>query len=318
MRRCGIVVAIVAVLMAVAISDTQNEIGVVDAKVLNVRSCASTSCAKVGQLSEGDEVIIIDTLVEAGKEWYEIEFDNDIGYTAGWLVTVLPPSHECEERSLSEIVESSYLNPFAMCEYGWSDTYLAAVIQEYGIYEGKLGNFLPNRASKGHDYLRLVVGFHCSPDATEPCPVNAIFGWSLQGYDEYSTDFSLNEAVGSVRPSDTRFAEIYYEISEDEVLDELLWVYQPGNFSMGTAYFSLAMREDEDESPLIPTPDLKPTAMSTPTQAPSQPAQYTCTVVKTCDQMANCLEAFWRVLNCGHTDLDSNEDGIPCENVCKK
>lgn len=32
--------------------------------------------------------------------------------------------------------------------------------------------------------------------------------------------------------------------------------------------------------------------------------------------MQNCAEAEYQFKICGHTDLDGDSDGVPCENVC--
>ncbi len=38
---------------------------------------------------------------------------------------------------------------------------------------------------------------------------------------------------------------------------------------------------------------------------------------KYCKEIASCKEAKFYLEVCGHSNLDRDKDGIPCENVCK-
>lgn len=57
------------------------------------------------------------------------------------------------------------------------------------------------------------------------------------------------------------------------------------------------------------------TAITPQTTADSE--QYDCSH-KYCKQMRSCAEARYKLEKCGHTKLDRDGDGIPCENVCGK
>lgn len=44
---------------------------------------------------------------------------------------------------------------------------------------------------------------------------------------------------------------------------------------------------------------------------------YSCSVRKTCGQMASCSEASFHLEQCGNVRLDRDNDGIPCESLCR-
>ncbi len=60
-----------------------------------------------------------------------------------------------------------------------------------------------------------------------------------------------------------------------------------------------------------------------PAQAPARPAtteansSYSCNQRKTCGQMASCAEAEYHLRQCGNSRLDRDNDGIPCESICR-
>jgi len=37
---------------------------------------------------------------------------------------------------------------------------------------------------------------------------------------------------------------------------------------------------------------------------------------KTCSNMDSCDEAYYKLDTCGHTNLDRDHDGVPCESIC--
>ena len=37
---------------------------------------------------------------------------------------------------------------------------------------------------------------------------------------------------------------------------------------------------------------------------------------KYCKYMVNCKEAYYKLNTCGHSSLDRDRDGVPCENIC--
>ena len=47
-------------------------------------------------------------------------------------------------------------------------------------------------------------------------------------------------------------------------------------------------------------------------------AEVDCSKKKYCKQMKSCKEAKEYLKKCGFKNLDMDNDGIPCENVCKK
>lgn len=44
---------------------------------------------------------------------------------------------------------------------------------------------------------------------------------------------------------------------------------------------------------------------------------FTCSGKRTCRQMSNCAEAIFYLQNCGVKQLDGNNDGVPCNALCR-
>lgn len=57
-------------------------------------------------------------------------------------------------------------------------------------------------------------------------------------------------------------------------------------------------------------------APSRPTITGNQSSGYSC-VRKTCKAISTCQEAYHQLNVCGNSSLDRNNDGIPCENICR-
>lgn len=53
-----------------------------------------------------------------------------------------------------------------------------------------------------------------------------------------------------------------------------------------------------------------------PSSVPSG-SEFSCSVRKTCGQMASCAEARYHLTECGNTRLDRDGDGVPCESLCR-
>ncbi|WP_280140198.1 excalibur calcium-binding domain-containing protein [Azotobacter beijerinckii] len=44
---------------------------------------------------------------------------------------------------------------------------------------------------------------------------------------------------------------------------------------------------------------------------------YSCSTKKTCGQMSSCEEARHHLNECGNGRLDPDNDGVPCESLCR-
>jgi len=66
---------------------------------------------------------------------------------------------------------------------------------------------------------------------------------------------------------------------------------------------------------LKPTP--KPTYKPTPTSRPVITTPYTCNCSKTCTQIVSCAEAYYQLNTCGCSVRDGDNDGVPCESLCR-
>ena len=60
----------------------------------------------------------------------------------------------------------------------------------------------------------------------------------------------------------------------------------------------------------------QPAQQPAQSQAPAQPA-YTCNCSKSCGAMSSCQEAYFQLNNCGCRRRDGNNDGVPCESICR-
>ncbi|MDD3444018.1 MAG: excalibur calcium-binding domain-containing protein [Zavarzinia sp.] len=56
---------------------------------------------------------------------------------------------------------------------------------------------------------------------------------------------------------------------------------------------------------------------SPPERPEAGPADTACRGKTTCEQMESCEEAYFHYKRCGASALDSDRDGIPCENLCR-
>ncbi|MCY4536988.1 MAG: SH3 domain-containing protein [Chloroflexi bacterium] len=50
--------------------------------------------------------------------------------------------------------------------------------------------------------------------------------------------------------------------------------------------------------------------------APQEPS-YSCTPRKNCSDMSSCAEARYHLTQCGRGGLDRDNDGVPCESICR-
>ncbi|WP_286086993.1 MULTISPECIES: endonuclease [unclassified Halomonas] len=44
---------------------------------------------------------------------------------------------------------------------------------------------------------------------------------------------------------------------------------------------------------------------------------FSCDTRKTCGQMSSCNESYFHLLQCGNGRLDGDNDGVPCESICR-
>lgn len=78
-------------------------------------------------------------------------------------------------------------------------------------------------------------------------------------------------------------------------------------------------------NPYVSTEDLPPAPeLITPSSVledsfstPSLPTGFSCDTRKTCGQMSSCEEAYYHLLQCGNGRLDGDNDGVPCESICR-
>lgn len=49
-----------------------------------------------------------------------------------------------------------------------------------------------------------------------------------------------------------------------------------------------------------------------------EPAPFSCQPLKSCSRMSSCEEAMFQLQQCGNTQIDGNQDGIPCAALCRR
>jgi len=60
------------------------------------------------------------------------------------------------------------------------------------------------------------------------------------------------------------------------------------------------------------------TKPAVPEPAPAKAdSKFSCTPKKTCGKMESCEEAYFHLEECGNTRLDGNNDGVPCNKLCR-
>ena len=72
-------------------------------------------------------------------------------------------------------------------------------------------------------------------------------------------------------------------------------------------------RGNKANSPLPPTTQAHPPQVL----SSSSSSNSVCGSKRTCSQMTSCEEAKFYLLQCGVKSLDRNQDGVPCENLCR-
>jgi hypothetical protein len=90
------------------------------------------------------------------------------------------------------------------------------------------------------------------------------------------------------------------------------------------AYFQLncgcsARDGDKDGVPceaICPGGDSAPQSTD-PATNNSSSGSYICNCSKTCGEMVSCDEAYYQLNTCGCSRRDGDNDGVPCESICK-
>lgn len=102
---------------------------------------------------------------------------------------------------------------------------------------------------------------------------------------------------------------------------------------------SKVLSETDSQSVTIPTATMAPTPKPIPTPKPTprptpiitpkpyvpplivnritNNSSYTCDCSKTCPNMISCEEAYYQLNTCGCSARDGDNDGVPCESICK-
>ena len=63
----------------------------------------------------------------------------------------------------------------------------------------------------------------------------------------------------------------------------------------------------------MPIPGAEVASRSSLPLGNSEPSRFTCDGRTRCTQMHSCAEATWFITNCPHTQMDGDDDGVPCE-----
>lgn len=113
-------------------------------------------------------------------------------------------------------------------------------------------------------------------------------------------------------------------LETEQILDSVVQMIET------TELHDIPAEEQEPVIELPPTPSIPVTITPEPTPKPNPipeiaPVQttippsltFSCSIEKTCPQMRSCEEAYYHLNVCGFKKRDGDNDGIPCEDICK-
>jgi endonuclease YncB( thermonuclease family) len=145
--------------------------------------------------------------------------------------------------------------------------------------------------------------------------------------DTFVNDFLVREgfAVASSYPPDVKYQESFGE-AQQEALEKGrgLWGSycdswdvtpspKPTKVPSSTPTVQPVYSPRPTSSPgYAPQPTYQPT-----TQPVQQTGEYSCNCAKTCTNMASCEEAYYQLNTCGCSQRDGDNDGVPCESICR-
>jgi cold shock CspA family protein len=97
-----------------------------------------------------------------------------------------------------------------------------------------------------------------------------------------------------------------------EITEDVKKTYRIGNITtfaivIASAVFLFLITKPSSKTSVLQTPD--PVYQSTPIQHPI----FSCDGRTHCSQMTSCAEAKYFITNCPATEMDGDNDGIPCE-----
>ncbi len=121
-------------------------------------------------------------------------------------------------------------------------------------------------------------------------------------YEQYSDDPDLPEVQAQARLEKVGL----WSLQEDQVTPP--WAWRRGERP------EVAVAEPA-LTPQTPLPPLTLAQLDAP--AVAAVGAFTCGPPKTCRQMASCEEALFQLRQCGATRIDGDDDGIPCESICR-
>ena len=111
------------------------------------------------------------------------------------------------------------------------------------------------------------------------------------------------------------------DVSGEMLQRGLAWVYRDYVRDQSLLAFEAEARKARRglwaaEEP-IPPWEWRRNARSAPSQPRQVPAQFNCGSKQYCREMASCEEARFYMYQCGVATMDGDNDGIPCENMCR-
>lgn len=136
----------------------------------------------------------------------------------------------------------------------------------------------------------------------------------------YQIEMDANEEARSRRFSSTEEGEYFETALVNAKRKEIMQKYH-----LTTEQLDAIQKEGAEKqwTAIIPSVEATKTPIkgrqtNVPAPLPVPATRYSCSPAKTCGEMKSCQEAYYHLNQCKNSTLDTDHDGIPCENtVCK-
>jgi uncharacterized protein YraI len=109
---------------------------------INMRSCAGTNCAVVGQAADGSTLTVLETETATEGEWYRVQSDGGEAWVAGWLTTRGPDT----VIDISEPYMDLATGCMVAFDYSRGDPRLHVIITGAGMEDTEVDVFLPGQS----------------------------------------------------------------------------------------------------------------------------------------------------------------------------
>jgi len=131
-----------------------------------------------------------------------------------------------------------------------------------------------------------------------------------------------------VQTSPVKPREVVKEVVNDTTINSDIPLEQPSSIPTSVEVPTPDIKQNivEDTPTILPDPSDYQNESDTElydaedvyaTPKPAERSGYSCNCSKTCKAMASCDEAYYQLNSCGCSARDGDDDGIPCESLCR-